>query len=125
MEKQITMDEAKAFARLQVGGHDLEASTFQKRPCYRYIRQSDHLPIEAPEEPIAHIKLFDPTGGWTWYIASYDPATRTAFGLVDGFEKESGYIDMPELVEARGRFGLPIERDLYWKPRPLKECFNL
>ncbi|KKK73646.1 hypothetical protein LCGC14_2891760 [marine sediment metagenome] len=56
---------------------DLEASTFQKRPAYRYIRESDKLPsLEPEEEPIARIKLFDPTGSWTWYIAAYDPETR-------------------------------------------------
>lgn len=103
---------------------DLEASTFQKRPCYRYIRQSDKLPTyeELAGDPIAHVKLFDPTGSWTWYIASYDPETRIAWGLVDGFEKELGDFSMEELVTIRGRFGLPLERDLYWTPRPLAEC---
>jgi len=101
---------------------DPEASTFQKRPAYRYIRESDHLPVEAPENPTALVKLFDPTGSWTWYIAAYDPETRNAWGLVDGFEKEYGSIYMPELVEHRGRFGLPLERDLWWKPKPLSEC---
>ena len=101
---------------------DPEASTFQKRPAYRYIRESDHLPVEAPENPMALVKLFDPTGSWTWYIASYDPETRTAWGRVHGFEDEYGYIYMPELVGFRGRFGLPIERDLHWKPRSLSDC---
>jgi hypothetical protein len=102
---------------------DLEYSTFQNRPAYRYIRESDHLPgLDTEEaEPIARVKLFDPTGSWTWYIAAYDPKTRRAFGLVDGFEKELGYIDMEELVKHRGRSGLPIERDLYWTPKPLRE----
>ncbi len=103
---------------------DLEKSTFQNLPAYRYIRASDKLPIEAPDDGTAKamVKLFDPTGSWTWYIASYDPETRTAFGLVDGFEKEYGYISMEELVAIRGRFGLPIERDLNWKPRLLADC---
>ena len=106
---------------------DLEVSTFQKRPAYRYIRESDKLPSLEPEEaePIARIKLFDPTGSWTWYIAAYDPATRAAYGLVDGFEKEYGTFDMQELVEHRGRFGLPIERDLHWKPCPLRSLDGL
>ena len=101
-------------------------STFQKRPCYRYIRESDKLPtIDATREvadPIAKVKLFDPTGSWTWFIAGYDPETRRAYGLVSGFEDECGDIDMSELVAIRGQFGLPIERDLYWEPRPLSEC---
>ena len=98
---------------------DLEASTFQHRPAYRYIRASDHVPTE--NGTIAIIKLFNPTGVGTWYIAEYDPITRTAFGLAHIQEAELGYFSMKELVDYRGRFGLPIERDLGWKPRPLTE----
>lgn len=105
---------------------NLEASAFQKRPCYRYIRQTDNLPTidEARDEkpPMGRIKLFDPTGSWTWYVNSYDPDRRVAYGRVAGFEKEYGEFAMRELVGFRGRFGLPIERDLWWKPRPLSEC---
>ena len=99
---------------------DLEASTFQKRPAYRYIRLSDKLPREYTAGAVARVKVFDPTGYWTWYIASYDPATRMAFGLVDGFlTSVIGYFDMRELVGYRGTFGLPLERDLHWKPKLL------
>lgn len=101
---------------------DPEVSTFQKRPAYRYIRASDNLPVEAPEEAMAVVKIFDPMGSWTWFIASYDPETRTAFGRVHGFEDEYGYIYMPELVDHRGRFGLPLERDIHWTPKLLSEC---
>jgi len=105
---------------------DLEVSTFQKRPCYRYIRESDKLPSRetalATDDPVALLKLFDPTGSWTWFVAGYDPETRLAYGLVSGFENEIGDFDMTELVQIRGQFGLPIERDLYWEPRRLSEC---
>lgn len=101
---------------------DLEASTFQKLPAYRYIRESDQMPALGTDNGTARVKLFDPTGSWTWYISEYDPKTREAYGRVHGFEDEYGYIYMPELVEFRGRFGLPIERDLHWQPRPLSEC---
>ena len=103
----------------------LERSTFQNKPAYRYIRQSDRLPTidEAREEEpsIARIKLFDPTGSWTWYINSYDPETRQAYGLVDGLEREVGYFDMAELCAIRGNMGLPLERDLSWRPCPMSE----
>ncbi len=106
--------------------NDPEVSPFQNRPAYHYIRTSDHLPTiaEARDEtiPMARVKLFDPTGSWTWYVNSYDPETREAYGLVDGFEREYGYFSMAELVAIRGRFGLPIERDLHWAARPLAEC---
>ena len=103
---------------------DLEASTFQKRPCYRYIRKADNMPTyeELSNCLIARVKLFDPTGSWTWYIAAYDQNTRIAWGLVDGFELERGDFSMEELVSIRGRFGLPLERDLHWMPKLLEEC---
>jgi hypothetical protein len=41
--------------------------------------------------------------------------------LVDGFEKELGYFNLSELEEVTGPMGLPIERDLYFKPTPLEE----
>ena len=65
---------------------DLEASTFQKRPCYRYIRRTDDMPALGSGARVARVKLFDPSGGWTWYVAEYDAETRQAYGLVDGFE---------------------------------------
>lgn len=96
-------------------------STFQKGPAYRYIRDADRLPTydDMGDKPTASIKLFDPTGSWTWYIAAYDPEDGNAYGLVDGHEVEVGSFHMPELVEYRGRFGLPLERDLHWTPEPL------
>ena len=63
------------------------------------------------------VKLFDPTGRGTWFIAAYDPETRTAWGVADIFSREAGPIDMAEIVDFRGRFGLPIERDLYYTPQ--------
>ena len=101
----------------------IEGSTFQRRPAYRYIRKADRIPsideARLADKPVALVKLFDPCGSWTWYIAGYDADTRRAWGLVDGFESEIGTFDMAELVAIRGRFGLPIERDLHWTARPV------
>jgi hypothetical protein len=41
--------------------------------------------------------------------------------LVDGHCRELGYFVLSELEEVRGPMGLPIERDLYWKPKTLEE----
>ena len=103
---------------------DYEVSTFQKRPCYRYIRQSDHIPSDTREsrDPLALVKLFNPTGAGTWYIAEYDPETRIAYGLCVLQDAELGYVSMAELTTYRGQFGLPIERDLHWTPKPLSQC---
>ena len=67
------------------------------------------------------VKFFDPASNWTWYATEYDPEERMFFGLVDGFEKELGYFSLDELEQLRGPFGLPVERDTWWKPTPLNE----
>jgi hypothetical protein len=103
------------------------SSPFQKRPAYKYIRETDKLPTydELSEKAVCKIKLFDPTGAGTWYLASYDPDTEVAFGVADlGMGPELGDIYMPELVEHRGRFGLPIERDLHYKPMLAKDLLS-
>ena len=94
------------------------------KPAYRYIRAADRLPsTDAAYEavdPLIRIKLFDPVGNWTWYLAGYDPDRRLAYGAVDGFAFEVGDFSMLELTALRGRrLGLPIERDLWFEPRPL------
>jgi hypothetical protein len=101
-------------------------STFQKRPCYKYIRDADRLPVEATEDdPVMKVKLFNPTGAGTWYIASYDPDTGIAFGVADlGFGPEAGDLYIPEMVEFRGRMGLPIERDLHFRPKKMSEVLS-
>lgn len=76
---------------------------------------------ERNPDPIAYVKFFTPDSGWTWYATEYDPETRTFFGLVSGFEVELGYFTLDELKSVRGSLGLPVERDLYWKPRRLSE----
>lgn len=74
------------------------------------------------DEAIAHLKLFTPWTNWTWYASEYDPEEWIFFGIVVGHEREIGYFCLDELAAIRGPGGLRIERDLYWKPRPLKEC---
>lgn len=76
---------------------------------------------EKVPDPIVHVKLFTPDSNWTWFITEYDPTEKRAFGLVAGLETELGYIDLNELEEVRGPLGLPIERDLSWKPKSLSE----
>lgn len=72
---------------------------------------------------IATVKLFDPCGSWTWYLTEWD-GTADAFGLVDGHEPELGYVSLEELANVRGAFGIGIEIDMHWTPRPLAECIK-
>lgn len=67
---------------------------------------------------IAYVRYFCPDSSWIWYGCEFD-GKDTFFGLVEGFEKELGYFSLTELESARGKMGLPIERDLYFKPTRL------
>jgi len=97
------------------------------KPAYHYIRESDKLPgtddAHAQEDPLIRVKLFNPTGIGYWYLAGYDPDTQLAWGIAHLFESEIGDFDMGEIIDLRGQFGLPVERDIHWTPRPLNEVF--
>lgn len=69
-------------------------------------------------DAVAQVKFFTPDGSWTWYATEFD-GVDTFFGLVHGYDKELGYFSLSELEKARGHLGLPIERDLYFKPTQL------
>ena len=69
---------------------------------------------------IAYVKFFTPDSGFTFWATEYD-GEDTFFGLVDGHFKELGYFSLSELESVNGPMGLPIERDLYWKPKTLEE----
>ena len=69
---------------------------------------------------VVHLKLFTPDSSWTWLITEFD-GEDIFFGLVEGHEKELGYFSLKELESVRGSLGLPIERDLYFKPKTLEE----
>lgn len=61
------------------------------------------------------VKLFTPHGAATWLLSEIDAEdTDIAFGLCDvGMGcPELGNVRLSELAAVRGRFGLPIERDL-------------
>ncbi len=78
---------------------------------------------------VVYVKLFTPDSSWYWHISEGEPLLDESqnevdykfFGLVFGLEKELGYVLLSELEEARGPMGLPIERDLYFKPKTLEE----
>ena len=105
-------------------------STFQRRPAYRYIRRTDKLPTydELGDRPfteiICKVRLFNPTGRGTWWLAAYDPEDAIAWGVADIVEREVGSIGMEELVAYRGVLGLPIERDLYYTPVSVAEVLE-
>ena len=85
------------------------------------LYETEDIPVE---EKTAVVKFFSPDGSWTWYGVEFD-GKDLFFGLVDGFEKEWGYFSLKELQSVRGSLGLPIERDLYFKPTKIKDIKGL
>lgn len=80
-------------------------------------------PLGATEndpDPMVICKFFYPDFHWTWYAIEYD-GQALFFGFVDGDFPELGYFSRSELQQARGKLGLPIERDRYFKPCRLSE----
>lgn len=74
------------------------------------------------DQAVAYLKIFDPCSQWTWYATEYDPETGECFGGVQGFEWELGYFNLNELKAVKNRFGIGLERDMYWNPKTLAEC---
>ncbi|MBC8505053.1 MAG: DUF2958 domain-containing protein [Chloroflexi bacterium] len=71
-------------------------------------------------DAIAQVKFFTPDAQWTWYASEYD-GEDSLFGLVNGLELELGYFSLKELQSVKGPFGLPVERDLHYEPKSLRE----
>lgn len=68
------------------------------------------------------VKFFTPDAGATWFATEYD-GEDLFFGYADlGLGcGELGYFSLSELQSVRGKLGLPVERDMHWKPKPLKD----
>ena len=63
-------------------------------------------------------KFFDPYGSWSWFVMNQDPEdTDYLWGIVKGFEVETGSFSLKELASIKAFGGQRIERDLYFKPR--------
>lgn len=101
-----------------------------KNEAYIYVPEDVQLPAlyeteDVPEEEkMLHLKFFTPDDNWTWYVAEYDPEKRLFFGYVEGDFPEWGYFSLDELKSVRGPLGLPVERDLYFKPTKFKDLFK-
>jgi hypothetical protein len=84
-------------------------------------------PLYANEEQgtdaLAIVKFFTPDSSWTWYASEFD-GDDLFFGLAVGFEPELGYFRLSELQSIRGKLGLPVERDKFFKPTPLRELLE-
>jgi hypothetical protein len=79
---------------------------------------------EHVQDPQVVCKFFLPDFSWTWYAIEFD-GKDMFFGYVAGDDAELGYFSLSEITSIRGKLGLPMERDLYFKPQPLSQVRKL
>ena len=75
-------------------------------------------------DPIIIAHFFNPSGAGDWYVTEYSKANQMFFGFVSIFKDhndEWGYFSLAELEDIKGRFGLGIERDRWWKEMPFSK----
>ena len=83
---------------------------------------------EDSADPIVVAKFFNPAGAGTWYATEYDPSERMFFGYVSIFgdwNDEWGSFSLDELENYRGKFGLGIERDIYFDSKPASQILEI
>ena len=75
---------------------------------------------EGNKDPTVFVKFFCPWNQWTWFAleGSQRDGDFILFGYVIGHEREWGYFSLTELQSVTGPFGLKIERDMYFTPKP-------
>ncbi len=113
-------------------GHELFPQEVRERLPKLY--SGEGLGLEA----LAPVKFFTLDSNWTWYASEGSPVDEDGFydtvkeqvdfiffGLVHGLDVELGCFSLSELEQARGPLRLPIERDLDFKPKALKELMEL
>ena len=79
---------------------------------------------ENSSDPLVIAKFFNPCGAGTWYATEYDPNDKIFFGFVSIFgdwNDEWGSFSLEELESYHGKFGLGIERDLYFGEKRISE----
>ena len=93
-----------------------------------YVFFPDDLKAQIPplysqenvKDPTVWMKLFTPWSNWTWFITEGEErdGDYLMFGYVVGQSKEWGYVSMNEVRSVKGPFGLKIERDIHFSPKP-------
>ena len=97
-----------------------EGSAFNYIPKWMRKKIPPLYGVDSSENPTAIIKLFTPDSNFTHYVLEYD-GNDTCFVLTEGFETELGYLSLSEMRQARGGLGLRLERDLWFRPTPIRD----
>ena len=77
-------------------------------------------------DPTVFAKFFTPDSNWTWFVTEGSPQKGDfiCFGYVIGLDEKWGCFLISELESVRGPLGLPIEKDLYFRPGPFSEVIK-
>ncbi len=79
-------------------------------------------------DPICSLKFFTPDSSFTWFIVEggkQEDGDWLFFSKVVSHlcpEGELGYVLLSQLESVKGSLGLPVERDIWWKAKPLSQC---
>jgi hypothetical protein len=78
------------------------------------------------ENQMVVAKIFNPYGRGVWYLLNSDPQDPDyIWAIVDLFEPDMGSVSRSELQTVKvPPFGLGLERDIYFTPKPAKEVFD-
>jgi len=100
-----------------------------------YVFFPDDLKAQIPKlyaqenvkDPTVWMKLFTPWTSWTWYITEGEDrdGDYLMFGYTIGQEREWGYISLNELSSVTGPYGLKIERDIHFTPKPRSQVSDI
>ena len=78
---------------------------------------------EPSADPVVYIKLFDPTGVWTFFVLEWD-GKDTIFGFCVGMASEFGYGSLAEIANVPGPLGIGLEIDVWFLPQPLSKVIG-
>ena len=78
------------------------------------------------ENQMVVAKIFNPYGRGVWYLLNSDPEDPDyIWAIVDLFEPDMGSVSRSELQTVKvPPFGLGLERDIYFTPKPAKEVWE-
>jgi len=82
---------------------------------------TEDIPIK---DKVVTAKYFTPWGSYSFFVieGGHEDDDYIFWGLVTGlYEDELGYSSLKEMESAVGPYGLKMERDLHFTPKPLSD----
>ena len=79
------------------------------------------------DDAVIICKFFTPDADWTWFVLEGERRgdDYEFYGIVkNSFGTEYGYFLMSDLMQVRGHLGLPVERDMYFDAKKVRDIIN-